>query len=69
MGTQPLTNPETTDPQEVQTGELINSAGQVRYGDQLTTKNVIVIRVLVIFFCLAFWYGVFKLVSYVFLSG
>ena len=41
---------------------------QVRYEKQSSLNSVIIIRLLAIFFCLAFWYGVYKLVNYVFLG-
>jgi len=49
--------------------EVINLAEQGRYSEQSRIDRSIIIRWLSIFFCLAFWFGVYKLVNYVFLSG
>ena len=64
-----LAKPETTAPQEGEQIELINLAEQVRYEKQSTVNSVITIRWLSVLFCLTFWYGVYKLLNYVFLSG
>jgi hypothetical protein len=69
MGKQSLANAETTALEEGQQIELLNTAEPVRYGKQSNLDSVLIIRFLAIFFCLAFWYGVYKLINYVFLSG
>ena len=62
MGKQSLAKSETAALQEVQQIELIDLAEQVRYGNQSSVNSVIIIRWLSILFCLAFWYGVYKLI-------
>jgi len=69
MGAQCLAKSEMTLPQDRQQIELVNLAEPVRYGEQSSINSIITIRWLSIFFCLAFWYGVYKLVNYVFLSS
>ena len=69
MGIKYLEKSETTVPQEVEQLALLNLAEQVKYGKQLSKNSFIVIRFLAILFCLAFWYGVYILVNYIFLSG
>ena len=69
MGTQCLAKSAMTLPQGEQQIELINLAEQVKYSEQSSIDSIIIIRWLSIFFCLAFWFGVYKLVNYVFLSG
>jgi len=68
MRKESLAEAETTAPQEEEQIELIDLAEHLRYAKQSSTNSVIIIRWLTIFFCLAFWYGVYKLVNYVFLS-
>ena len=62
MGKQSLAKSGTTAPQEVQQIALIHLAEQVRYGNQSTENSVIIIRLLSLFYCWAFWYGVYRLV-------
>ena len=69
MGTQCLAKSAMTLPQGEQQIELINLAEQVKYSEQSSIDSIIIIRWLSIFFCLAFWFGVYKLVNYVFLNG
>ena len=69
MGTQCLAKSAMTLPQGEQQIELINLAEQVRYSEQSSIDSIIIIRWLSIFFCLAFWFSVYKLINYVFLSG
>ena len=63
MGTQFLAQPEMIAPQEVKQIEVIDVAEQVRYGEQSSIRSIIIIRWLSIFFCLAFWYGVYKVLT------
>jgi hypothetical protein len=63
MRKQSLAKSGTTAFQERQQAGLINLAEQVRYGKQSSLNSVIIIRFLAIFFCLAFWYGVYILVK------
>jgi hypothetical protein len=63
METQSLAKSEMTAPQEVEQIEVINLAAQVNYGKQSSINSIIIIRWLSIFFCLAFWYGVYKLLT------
>jgi hypothetical protein len=63
MGTQFLAQSEMIAPQEVKQIEVIDVAEQVRYGEQSSIRSIIIIRWLSIFFCLAFWYGVYKVLT------
>ena len=63
MGTQCLAKSEITLPQDEQQIELINLAELVRYEKQSSINSIIIIRWLSIFFCLAFWYGAYKLLK------
>jgi len=63
MGTQFLAQSEMITPQEVKQIEVIDVAEQVRYGEQSSIRSIIIIRWLSIFFCLASWYGVYKLLT------
>ena len=63
MGTQFLAQSEMIAPQEVKQIEVIDVAEQVRYGEQSSIRSIIIIRWLSIFFCLAFWFGVYKLLT------
>lgn len=69
MGTQCLAKAAMTLPQGGQQIELINLAEQVKHSEQSSIDSSIIIRWLSIFFCVAFWFGVYKLVNYVFLNG
>ena len=69
MGAQCLEKSAMTLPQERQQIELINLEQQVRYSEQSRIDSIITIRWLSIFFCLAFWFSVYKLINYVFLGG
>ena len=69
MEAQCLAKSEMNLPQEEPQIELINLAEQVRYSEQSSIDSIIIIRWLSIFFCLACWYGVYKLINYVFLSS
>ena len=64
MGTQFLAQSEMIAPQEVKQIEVIDVAEQVRYGEQSSIRSIIIIRWLSIFFCLAFWYGVYKVLTF-----
>ena len=68
MAQQSLAELEKTVPREKQQTRLSNQKKRLRNGKQLSTNNVIIIRWLTTFFCLACWYGVYKLINYVFLS-
>jgi hypothetical protein len=62
MGKQSLARSEKTDPQEVEQMALLDLAEPVRYGKQSNVDSIIImIRWLSIFFCLAFWFGVYTL--------
>jgi hypothetical protein len=63
MGTQFLAQSEMIAPQEVKQIEVIDVAEQVRYGEQSSIRSIIIIRWLSIFFCLAFWYGAYKVLQ------
>lgn len=63
MGTQFLAQSEMIAPQEVKQIEAIDVAEQVRYGEQSSIRSIIIIRWLSIFFCLAFWYGAYKVLQ------
>ena len=63
MRTQFLAQSEMIAPQEVKQIEVIDVAEQVRYGEQSSIRSIIIIRWLSIFFCLAFWYGVYKVLT------
>ena len=63
MGTQFLAQSEMIAPQGVKQVEVIDVAEQVRYGKQSSIHSIIIIRWLSIFFCLAFWYGVYKVLT------
>jgi hypothetical protein len=63
MGTQFLPQSEMIAPQEVKQIEVIDVAEQVRYGEQSSIRSIIIIRWLSIFFCLAFWYGAYKVLQ------
>ena len=63
MGIQFLAQSEMIAPQEVKQIEVIDVAEQVRYGEQSSIRSIIIIRWLSIFFCLAFWYGVYKVLT------
>jgi hypothetical protein len=52
------------DPQDAGRVELIDLAEQVSHAKQSSIQSVIIIRWLSIFFCLAFWYGVYKLLQF-----
>ena len=60
MGKQSLARCAAIAPQEAQQMELINFAEPVKYGNQSSLNSVIILRWLSIFFCLAFWFGVYK---------
>jgi hypothetical protein len=53
---------ETNASQEIPQTKQINLVEQVRHGKQSSIK-IVIIRLLTLFFCLAFWYGVYKLVK------
>jgi len=63
MGIQFLAQSEMIAPQEVKQIEVIDVAEQVRYGEQSSIRSIIIIRWLSIFFCLAFWYGAYKVLQ------
>jgi len=63
METQSLAPSEMTAPREVEQIEVINVAEQERDEKQSSITSVIIIRWLSIFFCLAFWYGVYKVIT------
>jgi len=63
MGTQFLAQSEMIAPQEVKQIEVIDVAEQVGYGEQSSIRSIIIIRWLSIFFCLAFWYGAYKVLQ------
>ena len=63
MGTQSIARARMIAPQEIERVKAIDSAEPVRDGKQSSITSVIVIRWLSIFFCLAFWYGVYKVVT------
>ena len=63
MGAQCFAKSEITLPQDGQQIELTNLENQVRYCNQSSINSIIIIRWLSIFFCLAFWYGFYKLVT------
>ena len=62
MGKQSLAKSETTRPQEALEIALINAGEPVGYGKQSNVTSAIIMRWLSIFFCLAFWYGLYTLV-------
>ena len=51
--------------QGIEQAEVIHLPEQVSNLEESNIHTVIVIRWLSIFFCLAFWYGVYKLLSFV----
>ena len=63
MGTQFLAQSEMIAPPEVKQVEVIDVAEQVGYGEQSSIRSIIIIRWLSIFFCLAFWYGAYKVLQ------
>ena len=63
MRTQFVAQSEMIAPQEVKQIEVIDVAEQVRYGEQSSIRSIIIIRWLSIFFCLAFWYGAYKVLQ------
>ena len=63
MGTQSMARSEMIVPQEVERVEVIDVAGRARDGAPSGVHSVIIIRWLSIFFCLAFWYGVYKVLT------
>ena len=63
MGTQSIARSRMIAPQEMERVKAIDSAERVRDGKQSSITSVIIIRWLSIFFCLAFWYGVYKVVT------
>jgi len=63
MGTQSIAKSEMIAPQDAGRVERIDLAEQVRHAKQSSIQSVIIIRWLSIFFCLAFWYGVYKLLQ------
>jgi len=65
MGAQCLAKSQMTLPQDRQQIELVNLAEPVRYGEQSSINSIIIIRWLSIFFCLVFWFGVYKFAKYV----
>jgi len=58
-----LAKSEMTPPQDLQQLHVINLTEQVSYVKQTSVNNVIIIRWLAIFFCLSFWYGLYRLVK------
>lgn len=62
MEKQSLAQFETMPPHEAQQMEPIHVAEPVRHGNQSDVTSVIIMRWLSIFFCLAFWYGLYRLV-------
>ena len=63
MGTQSLAQSEMTAHQEMEQATLVEITEQVRNRKQSSINSVIIIRWLSIFFCLAFWYGVYKVLT------
>ena len=63
MGTQSMAKSEMIVPQEVARVDVIEVAGRVRDGEPSGVHSIIIIRWLSIFFCLAFWYGVSKVLT------
>ena len=63
MRTQFVAQSEMIAPQEVKQIEVIDVAEQVGYGKQSSIHSIIIIRWLSIFFCLAFWYGAYKVLQ------
>ena len=63
MRQQSLAESEKSVPFEEEQKGLSNLKKQLRYGKQSTENSVIIMRWLTIFFCLAFWYGVYRLVK------
>ena len=63
MGTQSLAQSEMTAHQEVEQATLREVTEQVSNRKQSSMQSIIIIRWLSIFFCLAFWYGVYKLLT------
>ena len=62
MGIQSLRKSATTIPQEIRGIRLTKGAEEKRDGNYLDSPlTVIAIRWISILFCLAFWYGVYKL--------
>jgi hypothetical protein len=62
MGVQSLRKCAITTPQEIRGFKLTKQTEQRRHDKYLNPNmSVIVIRWVCIFFCLAFWYGVYKL--------
>ena len=63
MGTQSLAQSEMIAHQEVEQATLREVTEQVSNRKQSSMQSIIIIRWLSIFFCLAFWYGVYKLLT------
>ena len=63
MRTHSLKKSEMTIPQEVQQLKLIDLTEQLRNREQSSVISIIILRWLSLFFCLAFWYGFYKLVT------
>ena len=64
MGRQLLLTFEVTVPHEIKHIGLIDNTEQVRDEERSrVTNTVIIVRWLSIFFCIACWYGVYKLVQ------
>ena len=63
MGIQSIARSGMIAPQEVERVQALDAAEQVHYGKQSSITSVIIIRWLSIFFCLAFWYGVYKVLT------
>jgi hypothetical protein len=63
MGIQSIAKSGMIAHQEVERVKAIDSAEQVHYGKQSSIHSIIIIRWLSIFFCLAFWYGVYKVLT------
>lgn len=63
MRIQCLKKSEMTIPQEVQHLKLIDLTEKLRNKEESSVSSIIILRWLSLFFCLAFWYGFYKLVT------
>jgi len=58
-----LKKSEMTIPQEVQQLKLIDLTEKLSNKEESSVSSIIILRWLSLFFCLAFWYGFYKLVT------
>jgi len=63
MGTQSIARSGMIAPHGVERVKAIDAAEQGHDGKQSSITSVIIVRWLSIFFCLAFWYGVYKVLT------